>query len=164
MQVYRLGGRLHRPSVFDARVLRVPPAKGLSSTSSVRRHPESRLRQILAGGLFPRGCVGSLSVFTTRRRLRLRGGGQHVARPRKARDSRGVWLLAEPYAPDETGSGFPAAAEGGMPQLMTPPPQSAVEPVTEIFHGVSVTDPYRWLEDQNSPRTRAWLEEQTDYA
>jgi prolyl oligopeptidase len=51
-----------------------------------------------------------------------------------------------------------------MPQLMTPPPSSAVEAVTEIFHGVSVTDPYRWLEDQNSPRTRAWIEEQTSYA
>jgi prolyl oligopeptidase len=51
-----------------------------------------------------------------------------------------------------------------MPQLMAPPPCSAVEPVTETFHGVSVTDPYRWLEDQNSPRTRAWIEEQTRYA
>ncbi len=51
-----------------------------------------------------------------------------------------------------------------MPQLMTPPPQSAVEPVTEIFHGVSVTDPYRWLEDQDSPHTRAWIKEQTLYA
>jgi len=39
-----------------------------------------------------------------------------------------------------------------------------VEPVTEIFHGVSVTDPYRWLEDQDSPQTRSWIEEQTLYA
>ena len=51
-----------------------------------------------------------------------------------------------------------------MSQLMPSIPHSAVEPVTEIFHGVSVTDPYRWLEDQNSPRTRAWIEEQTSYA
>ena len=51
-----------------------------------------------------------------------------------------------------------------MPELMTPPPHSAVEPVTEMFHGVSVTDPYRWLEDQDSPRTRAWIKEQTLYA
>jgi prolyl oligopeptidase len=51
-----------------------------------------------------------------------------------------------------------------MPELMTSLPCSAVEPVTEIFHGIAVTDPYRWLEDQNSPRTRAWIEQQTAYA
>lgn len=51
-----------------------------------------------------------------------------------------------------------------MPQLVTPPPYSAVEPVTEILHGVSVTDPYRWLEDQESLQTRAWIQEQTGYA
>lgn len=51
-----------------------------------------------------------------------------------------------------------------MPALMEPPPFSAVEPVTEVLHGVPVTDPYRWLEDQESPRTRAWISEQTRYA
>ena len=44
------------------------------------------------------------------------------------------------------------------------PPLSQQEPVTDILHGVPVTDAYRWLEDQNSPRTRAWIEEQTRYA
>lgn len=43
------------------------------------------------------------------------------------------------------------------------PPATAVESVTEILHGIEVTDPYRWLEDQNSPRTRSWLEAQTGY-
>lgn len=51
-----------------------------------------------------------------------------------------------------------------MHQLMMASPHSTLEPVTEIFHGVPVTDPYRWLEDQNSLRTRAWIEEQTRYA
>src|SRR5260370_9871777 len=37
------------------------------------------------------------------------------------------------------------------------------EPVTDVIHGVSVTDPYRWLEDQNSPRTRAWIQTQCSY-
>src|SRR5260370_30228208 len=37
------------------------------------------------------------------------------------------------------------------------------EPVTDVIHGVAITDPYRWLEDQNSPRTRAWIETQCSY-
>jgi len=50
-----------------------------------------------------------------------------------------------------------------MPPAVAAPPPTLVEPVTETLHGVEITDPYRWLEDQNSPRTRAWLEEQTAY-
>jgi prolyl oligopeptidase len=50
-----------------------------------------------------------------------------------------------------------------MPPAISAPPHTPAEPVTEILHGVEITDPYRWLEDQNSPRTRAWLEEQTAY-
>src|SRR5712691_3564072 len=50
-----------------------------------------------------------------------------------------------------------------MPLTLNLPPPTPAEPVTEILHGVAVTDPYRWLEDQNSPRTRKWLEEQTAY-
>jgi prolyl oligopeptidase len=44
------------------------------------------------------------------------------------------------------------------------PPFSAVEPVVDLLHGVQVADPYRWLEDQHSPRTRAWIDKQTQYA
>jgi prolyl oligopeptidase len=51
-----------------------------------------------------------------------------------------------------------------MPKLMEPLPYSPIEAVTEILHGVSVTDPYRWLEDQESAQTRAWIEAQTKYA
>ena len=51
-----------------------------------------------------------------------------------------------------------------MPKLTTPPPHSHVESVTDLLHGVPITDPYRWLENQDSPRTRAWIAEQTHYA
>jgi prolyl oligopeptidase len=51
-----------------------------------------------------------------------------------------------------------------MPALMEPPPFSPVEQVTEVLHGVPVTDPYRWLEDQESLRTREWIAAQTRYA
>ena len=42
-------------------------------------------------------------------------------------------------------------------------PKTKAVPVTETLHGVTITDPYRWLEDQNSPDTRAWIEEQMKY-
>ncbi|MEW5700904.1 MAG: prolyl oligopeptidase family serine peptidase [Candidatus Zixiibacteriota bacterium] len=43
------------------------------------------------------------------------------------------------------------------------PPSTKVEPVVDTLHGVVITDPYRWLEDQNSPATRAWLDSQIAY-
>lgn len=51
-----------------------------------------------------------------------------------------------------------------MPALMEPPPYSQVEAVTEVLHSVRVTDPYRWLENQDSPPTREWISAQTQYA
>jgi prolyl oligopeptidase len=51
-----------------------------------------------------------------------------------------------------------------MPELMVAPPFTPTEPVTEIIHGIPVTDPYRWLEEQDSPRTREWIEQQRHYA
>lgn len=51
-----------------------------------------------------------------------------------------------------------------MPAIMTALPYSPSEPVREVLHGVRVTDPYRWLEDQDSVRTRTWIEGQTFYA
>src|ERR1051325_2292842 len=51
-----------------------------------------------------------------------------------------------------------------MALILSPPPPTHAEPVTDILHGIALTDPYRWLEDQDSPRTRAWIEDQTRYA
>jgi prolyl oligopeptidase len=43
------------------------------------------------------------------------------------------------------------------------PPKTVVKPVTETIDGVTITDPYRWLENQNSPETRAWIKSQMAY-
>ena len=51
-----------------------------------------------------------------------------------------------------------------MPKLTEAPPVSQIEPVTETLHGIQVSDPYRWLEEQRSPRTRQWLAAQALYA
>lgn len=48
-----------------------------------------------------------------------------------------------------------------MAAFSTPPPTS--EHSGETLHGIQVSDPYRWLEDQNSSATRAWLSRQADY-
>jgi prolyl oligopeptidase len=50
-----------------------------------------------------------------------------------------------------------------MAHAVDAPPLTPIEPVTEVLHGIEITDPYRWLEDQNSPRTRKWLAEQAAY-
>jgi prolyl oligopeptidase len=43
------------------------------------------------------------------------------------------------------------------------PPKTKTDNVTETLHGVTITDPYRWLEDQKSPETRAWIDAQNEY-
>ncbi len=44
------------------------------------------------------------------------------------------------------------------------PPESRRDPVADTLHGVEFVDDYRWLEDQDSPGTRAWIDEQNAYA
>jgi prolyl oligopeptidase len=51
-----------------------------------------------------------------------------------------------------------------MTKLIELAPHSQIELVTDVLHGIPIEDPYRWLEDQDSPRTRAWIAEQTRYA
>jgi prolyl oligopeptidase len=44
------------------------------------------------------------------------------------------------------------------------PPQTPKRPVSDTYHGESVVDPYRWLEDWNDPQVKAWSEAQNAYA
>jgi hypothetical protein len=39
-------------------------------------------------------------------------------------------------------------------------PAAPKKPVTEIHHGVKVTDDYRWLENKNDPAVRKWIDEE----
>ncbi len=47
--------------------------------------------------------------------------------------------------------------------LHAAPPQTRASDFSETLHGVVQKDPYRWLEDQNSPETRAWIDSQNNY-
>jgi prolyl oligopeptidase len=47
---------------------------------------------------------------------------------------------------------------------VAPPPVTRRDDVKETLHGVELVDPYRWLEDQGAPETRAWIDAQNRYA
>lgn len=42
-------------------------------------------------------------------------------------------------------------------------PTTRREDTKELIHGAEVSDPYRWLEDQNSKETRAWIDAENNY-
>jgi prolyl oligopeptidase len=59
------------------------------------------------------------------------------------------------------GAGFAAAAGGqSAPPAPKCPPPARVDNVSDTYGTIAVVDPYRWLEDQNSPETRAWIDQQ----
>lgn len=44
------------------------------------------------------------------------------------------------------------------------PPETKKEAVQDTYHGRTVADPYRWLEDWNNPTVKAWSEAQNAHA
>src|SRR5215471_8200530 len=54
-----------------------------------------------------------------------------------------------------------AASEAA--QKVPAPPSTRTDNVHDTLHGVDIVDPYRWLEDQQSPETRAWIDAQNQY-
>jgi prolyl oligopeptidase len=59
------------------------------------------------------------------------------------------------------GVGFVFGAASAL-ALATGPdyPPTAIRPVTDTFHGVTVVDDYRWLEDDASPEVKRWVGDQ----
>jgi prolyl oligopeptidase len=59
----------------------------------------------------------------------------------------------------------PSVTDGTASSTISRPPVPRTEarPVTDTLHGVAISDPYRWLEDQESPETRVWIEQQNQY-
>jgi len=52
-----------------------------------------------------------------------------------------------------------ACAQASAPAAKCPP-GARIDSEKDTYGSTIVADPYRWLEDQNSPETRAWIEAQ----
>lgn len=68
---------------------------------------------------------------------------------------------APPPSPPPVGASTSASASPPppAPAAFTYPPSYRGD-AEEVLHGVTVRDPYRWLESADSPETRAWIEAQ----
>jgi len=64
--------------------------------------------------------------------------------------------------PPPTGSPATRPAEPPPPEAPRPPVAER-RVVTETYHGVTVEDPYRWLEDDGSAEVKAWSDGQNTY-
>lgn len=58
----------------------------------------------------------------------------------------------------------PAAKPPVTHEKAATPPTTETRPVTDHYHGVEVTDAYRWLEKWDDPPVQAWSEAQNQFA
>jgi len=58
---------------------------------------------------------------------------------------------------------LPAAIPSGSTSSALAPPPTRRDDFSEVLHGVTIVDPYRWLEEDQSPETRAWIDAQNRY-
>ena len=66
-----------------------------------------------------------------------------------------VWLSA---------ACLPFLSQTAIAQAQAPKaPPTRQDNFREVIHGVEIIDPYRWLEDQDSPETRQWIDAQNKY-
>jgi prolyl oligopeptidase len=70
----------------------------------------------------------------------------------------GGWLAGEEAKPASH------SAEQPLSRQADKPPATRVSDFAETLHGQLVADPYRWLEDLDSPETAAWVEAQNRHS
>ena len=57
-----------------------------------------------------------------------------------------------------------AQSPGTQPVAVAAPPKTLKNPVSDVYHGVTVVDDYRWLENGADPKVKAWVAEQNAYS
>src|SRR6202142_1753723 len=155
---------MRHPPFPDVRVSARARATDFCSRSHRDSENRSRLHPALAVILPSGNRHERHGSHSARGRLRLRSSWEEMVLPRHFPESEVGRLLPQPDAAGLSRGYADSCQERPMSSLTTAPPFSAAAPVTEIIHGVSVTDPYRWLEDSGSPETRRWIEQQTQHA
>jgi prolyl oligopeptidase len=59
--------------------------------------------------------------------------------------------------------GAGAQTAGSATTTIPLPPRTEKIPVTNVYHGVSVTEDYRWLENGDDPKVKSWVAEENAY-
>ena len=106
--------------------------------------------------------MGEKAIDPARNALSLgrtdRYGGSLMSVPLSPASRASLSIVAFVVVLTLTGCGGPAPDS-----LADPPPSTRRDDVVEMIHDVEIVDPYRWLEDQESPETREWLDAQNAY-
>jgi prolyl oligopeptidase len=60
--------------------------------------------------------------------------------------------------------GLPGGNQASDLKTAQTPPVAPVEPVVDDYHGIKVSDPYRYMEKLDDPAVQGWFKGQNDYA